>query len=393
MNVTAMYVVKGRFVITQAAHRSFHASARAHEVVRTFPSTPIKRLDGQYSQFPYTIADFLARVPELKSIDFEIIHSSALKDLVYPQDNGMIQALDSAYSHHVPLKLGPDAFLLAVLMNFALYSNKHPEMMREFLVGPQEGKLELVAVLNQGVYDESIPEQFTNRMLELINANSKSDILNLFIRDLKPDSTQEQKNYRIAAIAALMGTTKHIFTFRGVTQCGISKVTLDGERADWEDVRERVKKLAVIGGDIAKWSEVLVFVLDQLVNEFDEQDMAISEKFWSTMITSKERGSGANLSERGWSVAFASAFDSEGNYRLNSMKEIKETGIYAKEFTTEEEVPTFQYVPVSWNQMGTELELAIVPLIGTYYDYEENFFEPRVYWAMVQISENSPKSE
>jgi hypothetical protein len=62
-----------------------------------------------------------------------------------------------------------------------------------------------------------------------------------------PAFTTTTKVDEAVAGIIFMGTLQKYYTYSWGTRCGLPSVTLQGEVEDWEEIRERAKKLATFG--------------------------------------------------------------------------------------------------------------------------------------------------
>ena len=82
--------------------------------------------------------------------------------------------------------------------------------------------------------------------------------------------------------------------------CGISSVTLGGEKSDWERLLSRLDKLHSFGEEPIAWAAMLRPILTRFVRAFDgEPDV----DFWSRVCHYHRHGSGPTYLS-GWITAF-----------------------------------------------------------------------------------------
>lgn len=92
---------------------------------------------------------------------------------------------------------------------------------------------------------------------------------------------------------------QHFFSFRCHTDCGISKVRLEGELEDWEKLKEATKKLNEYGLDW--WTPTLIEILDKIIATYKEEN--VDKDFWKHIFKYYYGGgSGVNPSVDGWIV-------------------------------------------------------------------------------------------
>jgi len=108
----------------------------------------------------------------------------------------------------------------------------------------------------------------------------------------------------------MMGAVKSYFDFKCTLTCGIPSVTLLGEREDWEDILQRLDKLAVLGDEAAQFGNVLRPILRNFIATLDPQPSAATRDFWSKIAHHYSGGSGPSYMS-GWLTAFC-FWDNDG---------------------------------------------------------------------------------
>ncbi|KAF4618562.1 hypothetical protein D9613_009791 [Agrocybe pediades] len=209
--------------------------------------------------------------------------------------NGFVNTVVNAYNGHHHLVLRPDDVWIAILGQFHLYVNSHAEDLRSHFVA-HEGKKELVVVAIGTRYTVdfgSLAHQMTNIIEE-----------NIVDKDLKdwilPDFSTTTKSDIVTCSVLMMATLKAYFTYTFSLRCGISSVTLEGERSDWVKILERVEKLDMFGEEPTAWANLLRPVLRRFVAAFDgEPDI----DFWGKVCHHHNMGSGPTYLS-GWITAF-----------------------------------------------------------------------------------------
>jgi hypothetical protein len=191
-----------------------------------------------------------------------------------------------------------------------LYVNAHAEELRAQFVA-HEGQQEIVVELGQ---IESLPIQMTDKMEKyIVDPDLKGWILPNFSTTTSTDT--------VVAAVTMMATLKAYFSYRAAILCGIPRVTLDGERADWEEILHRAKKLEEYGNEPAAWYKLLEPVLTRFVRAFDAPDAQENLDFWQKVVDYRYEGSGsAYLS--GWITAFC-AFGSRGQWLGPSLDNVR----------------------------------------------------------------------
>ncbi|KAJ7808787.1 hypothetical protein B0H14DRAFT_2525044 [Mycena olivaceomarginata] len=234
-----------------------------------------------------------------------------------PNPNGFVATLLDAYSQDRALVIRPDDVWLAILCQFNLFVNARAEVLRANFVA-HEGKKELVIYVNEDgatrytVEFGKIARQFT----DLINENVVDPALRVWAT---PNFTTTTINDTTVGAVLLMATLKQYYEYKVmIFGCGIPRVTLAGERADWVDIFGRLEKLKEYGLETTAWYHLLRPVIGSFVAAFDDPTNAANANFWQRIAHYEAGGSGRGDYYTGWITAFT-VFDKEGKWRGNPL--------------------------------------------------------------------------
>ncbi|KAJ6575578.1 hypothetical protein DFH09DRAFT_1311646 [Mycena vulgaris] len=218
---------------------------------------------------------------------------------IIPTPNGLVHTVISAYNKHHNLILRPDDVWIAILTQFNFYVNANAELFRANFVRQKE--LKIVGLMGT-VIDRTV------------------------------------------GAIVMMSTLKAYFeyVFESI-ECGIPRVTLDGTKADWENIQQRLEKLKEYGLETIAWYHhyvpaspklgnlaesspslatidqpdrslvhLLVPVISRFVKAFDSPDAAPNLDFWQRVAHFEPGGSGPSHYS-GWISAFC-VFNEEGSW-------------------------------------------------------------------------------
>jgi hypothetical protein len=238
-----------------------------------------------------------------------------------PNPNGFVATLLDAYSQDRALVIRPDDVWLAILCQFNLFVNARAEVLRANFVA-HEGKKELVIYVNEDgatrytVEFGKIARQFT----DLINENVVDPALRVWAT---PNFTTTTVNDTTVGAVLLMATLKQYYEYKVmIFGCGIPRVTLAGERADWVDIFGRLEKLKEYGLETTAWYHLLRPVIGSFVAAFDDPTNAANANFWQRIAHYEAGGSGRGDYYTGWITAFT-VFDKEGKWRGNPLTMVR----------------------------------------------------------------------
>jgi len=136
-------------------------------------------------------------------------------------------------------------------------------------------------------------------------------------------STTTMQDTTVCAMV-MMATLKEYFSYKFSLMCGIPRVTLAGEKKDWENVLQRLEKLKEYGVQSIAWYHLLVPVLSRFVKAFDDPNGAENIDFWQRVAHFEGGGSGPTWLS-GWITAFC-VFDAKGKWIGDRFKDEPQTG-------------------------------------------------------------------
>ena len=113
----------------------------------------------------------------------------------------------------------------------------------------------------------------------------------------------------------------------GIT-CGLPSITLQGTKADWENILARVDKLDSFGTEPGNWADLLKPILRRFIRAFDgERDL----DFWQRIVH-VDGPEGCGLPDRysGWITAF-SVWSAEGVWIPDSSRMSSNLGLSGKQ--------------------------------------------------------------
>ncbi|KAJ7122404.1 hypothetical protein C8R44DRAFT_981525 [Mycena epipterygia] len=195
---------------------------------------------------------------------------------VIPTRNGLVYTVILAYNKHHALVLRPDDVWLAILTQFNFFVNANAELLRASFVA-HEGKRELLIEAEGTRYTVDFGE-ISRQMVDQLEKNVVDPGLRAWVL---PTFTTTTENDTTVAAMLMMATLKAYFSYTfDATCCGIPRVTLEGNKADWEAILGRLEKLKEYGLQTIAWYHLLVPVISRFVKSFDEPKSPATVKFW-----------------------------------------------------------------------------------------------------------------
>jgi hypothetical protein len=186
----------------------------------------------------------------------------------------------------------------------ATHVDLNAERLRHNFVA-HEGKKTLVYISPaewESMPDERVPwPTAVHGFTSLIRKNTVSAVADAF----EPRFTTTDAVSVAACGVTLMAAMKHYFDYRMMAGCGVHSAILEGEPADWTQLRARVSELATTTGlasELAEWWSLLDEDLAQLEASAHGR---VDVDWWKRMINVHNAGvSGADLRVNGWFTHF-----------------------------------------------------------------------------------------
>ncbi|KAJ7607155.1 hypothetical protein FB45DRAFT_1011415 [Roridomyces roridus] len=230
-----------------------------------------------------------------------------------PNPNGLVNTIISAYNNHHNLILRPDDIWLCVLTQFNFFVNANAEVLRATFVA-HEGKRDLTVYVQKKRHEMDFGA-LSREMVDLLHENLVDPSLRAWI--IPTFSTTTTKDRTVAAIT-MMSTLQGYFRyfFEAIT-CGIPRITLEGTKADWQDILRRLEKLKEYGIETIAWYHLLVPVITRFVRAFDAPEDQENVEFWQK-VAHFIGGSGVSHYS-GWISAFC-VFDPRGKWLGRALK-------------------------------------------------------------------------
>ncbi|THU85889.1 hypothetical protein K435DRAFT_763829 [Dendrothele bispora CBS 962.96] len=258
----------------------------------------------------------------------EILQSSFehLTELIFPRSNGLVNIIVGAYNRHNALSLRPDDVWICILTQFNFFVNANAEALRSIFVS-HEGKKELKvkAIGNRYTVDFGYLSRSMTGEIER-NINDPS-----MVEWIIPKFSTTTLNDIVVSSVLMMSTMKKYFSYTMELRCGIPKVTLEGEKADWEHLLARVEKLKGFGEEPTLWYNLLRPILTRFIRAFDDPSGQENLDFWNKVAHRGSMGSGPSYLS-GWITAFC-AWNEKGQWIGNKPGEELSENKYAMQLS------------------------------------------------------------
>lgn len=241
-----------------------------------------------------------------------------------PYSNGIMGAIQTAYSKHIPLILRPDDIWIAICVIFGNYVSNNSEEMRNCFV-EHSGRKELRVYVN-GPPLEFVTENMMHGFIGEFEKEIRKNVTDGITEWMKPTFSTTTFRDQLVSNVVLMGTLKEYFSYNMMICCGFSEITLEGTKEDWINLVEKARYLYSFNQkDLTNWADLLIPVLEEFAKAYEGK---VDEDFWQRACTNQTYGSGAEIF-RGWFLVF-SPFDDKGKYLLNPKNIVDSTHVYGE---------------------------------------------------------------
>jgi len=225
--------------------------------------------------------------------------------------NGLVHTIVEAYNHHHALVLRPDDIWLCILTQFNLFVNGEgrAEQLRSVFVA-HEGKKELTIVQDGTRYTMDFGGM-AKQMTCLLDENVVDPTLREWII---PNFTTTTPTDIISASVVMMATLQAYFLYGLRGGCGLPHVTLLGEKADWDQIVQRIEKLKEYGPETTAWYRLLKPVVTRFARAFEDGFAESPENcdFWNRVVH-WQPGASSPTYLSGWLTAFC-VFNEKGKW-------------------------------------------------------------------------------
>jgi hypothetical protein len=247
--------------------------------------------------------------------------------------NGFVDTVLCAYTNHHALVIRPDDVWLAVVSQFSFYATAEGNSCSFF--DNASGKIDSFALEISVESDTAQPNltRLSRRMMRLLpKIIPDADLRDWLIPNF---STTTLTDTTVSCLLVLSGSCSSSSPTATQTRSGgevdytlaasygIPRVTLEGERADWEMLLARLDRLKLrckdFGLPAVAWYHLLHPVLAGFVGAFDGPERVENREFWGGVVVGKEESNGSTGGSKnagklsGWITAFC-AFSVEGTW-------------------------------------------------------------------------------
>jgi hypothetical protein len=217
---------------------------------------------------------------------------------IYSFENGFVNGAVVAYSKHFHLIIRPEDVWFSILTQLSFYINANSEQLRDKFVA-HSGQKELLAV-QMATLKTADYGKLAFDMGKIIQEN----VIDPELREwMMPAFSTTTKEDEVVASVIMMGSMQQYFKYCFGLRCGLSSVTLLGNRSDWEKMLGRLDKLLTLGNEPSLWHKLLKPVISHFVETFNSPTSWTTKGFWQKIAHHSGNGSGPRYLS-GWITAF-----------------------------------------------------------------------------------------
>lgn len=243
---------------------------------------------------------------------YETLAATASSKYSNKYANALISAAVLAYNDHYPLTLRPDDIWLCIMQQLARYINHHAAALRDKFVSHSDKQT--LSVESSYLFAEigrnpAVLQEFATKTAELIAPLLVNDFAEFATPQFSTTTAADTQLYNFAMMTGMQSYFNYELHFR----CGLSQITLEGTRADWQLLADRIAAFAQFDiADLTRWSGVLAPIIAKFIAAFDGEHDA---EFWQK-ICQENAGGSHTPTVSGWIVAF-DPFDTNCKWRLS----------------------------------------------------------------------------
>lgn len=294
--------------------------------------------------------------------------------------NAFVATSNACYAEHRPLIISPDSIWLLIVQGLANHINENSEALRYKIVdfdGKEKIIVEREPDFLRGNPDNdwpSIVSDFDSLLEEYIGDH----------RDLIMDSfSTTEEIERTAFGVTMMYALKSYFSYEVHTRCGIPSVTLEGDKADWEDVATRAEEVGK-RFELNWWTEHLMPVLEQCISAFDKPN----PEFWAEFYKQNGGSGGPYVSGHILNL-FPYLKDYKGGLVRNELLGDKKRSFGG---VIDENFPSgLSICPFIWKILttGEKFDMRLISgFVGASQDEDTLGLKPEICWAVAEIKTN-----
>lgn len=316
------------------------------------PAGRIKVASFLQTVFPAQVVEHVGRA--------SLVQLDRWKDTPAPSSL-FFQTVHRAFADHHALGLRPEVLMYLVNAVVAETVRRHPEDYRDFFTSAA-GKVD-IHVIHDGLQLGN-PESPWHEAIGTFHQALGEKVPSNIMGQMLPTFTTSDTEAQVASLVSFMDAATPYYDYHVHTRCGIPRVVLFGEAADYRQLVTAVTELSkVFSKHLTQYFHYLIPVLERIAKTAEGGE--VNEKFWGSIYKQFDWSGGDFFS--GWLSAFLWYVHKEDRQtRQNPLVEKDKKFANWKRIEKREGLnsgsePTHvSRVPFTWHYLGTVVPMHFV---------------------------------
>jgi hypothetical protein len=285
----------------------------------------------------------------------------------------LLRAVHQSFAAHLPLSLSPDVLWCAVVHEVAVHVGLHAARYAGVFTDTPAHRQTIE------VRDDSLlgPDPDWSRSVRLVHEPLReklgTDVTELFLPRFSTTTPEDESS----ALVSLMAVVSPYYEFEWLSLCGIPRIRLEGEAADWRLLADRVRELGTWFDDLKPWVRALGPVLEEVAAT--AAGAPADMDFWGSLYKWRSQSGGPFVS--GWITALFAHTQTPDGPRAKSGEDLRWDGRRFQENAFPSHV---SQLPFRWRRPdGTREMRFLAGVLGI--DRDGDWIRPRLGHAVAEL--------
>ena len=151
--------------------------------------------------------------------------------------------------------------LILILQGFSRFMDKYSELVREKFVNFKKKKE--ISILREG-YLKDFKEKDWEGIIDEFVQNIQNEVGKDIISNLQSNFTTTNSTRLTASQVSIMSSMKQYFNYKlYVIACGVSSITLEGTKEDWEKIKSKLEFLSKKEFALGWWTKHMIPIIEK----------------------------------------------------------------------------------------------------------------------------------
>ena len=265
-------------------------------------SNPV--FDYSHMNFSNFITEKLSKtIKSPQAFYFNKIDQNTIPPFINNHKHPLINALNIAYSNHIPVEISPDDIWLTILSGLSIHLNNNANAKNKFAKDNNlstSNKKQPIDIHTTFTYDN--PNNDWLSVFPMFSSAIQSKLQSPTIVSLTNSSFSTSTNISTSAFQiALMDACKDFFEYAVYYKCNIPQIRLLGSANDWRSIYNNLDKLAEF--DLAIWIDALKPIIREFIITTSGPDF-IDIDFWKDIFQFNNKCGSGHDYITGWITKF-----------------------------------------------------------------------------------------